>query len=152
MHLFSSTNILIHPWHTFQIHTLCSYWMADKEEEFEIVNEEDAVVGRAPRSRAHAEGLLHRAVYCWVFDTAGNVLIQKRSAEKKIGPSQWDLSVAEHLQPGETYREVRAVGGEACSRACISRFAACGVHVHSCVLVCCRVAAYGCTNSFASGW
>lgn len=25
---------------------------------------------------------------------------------KKIGPLQWDLSVAEHLQPGESYDEV----------------------------------------------
>lgn len=25
---------------------------------------------------------------------------------KKIGPGQWDLSVAEHLQPGESYKEV----------------------------------------------
>ena len=25
---------------------------------------------------------------------------------KKIGPLQWDLSVAEHLQPGESYNEV----------------------------------------------
>ena len=28
------------------------------------------------------------------------------SCRKKIGPLQWDLSVAEHLQPGESYREV----------------------------------------------
>ena len=26
---------------------------------------------------------------------------------KRIGPLQWDLSVAEHLQPGESYRGVR---------------------------------------------
>lgn len=25
---------------------------------------------------------------------------------KKIGPSQWDLSLAEHLAPGETYKQV----------------------------------------------
>lgn len=27
-------------------------------------------------------------------------------SRKKIGPGQWDLSCAEHLQPGESYREV----------------------------------------------
>ena len=25
---------------------------------------------------------------------------------KKVGPGQWDLSVAEHLTPGEGYKEV----------------------------------------------
>ena len=30
------------------------------------------------------------------------------SCRKKIGPLQWDLSVAEHLQPGEGYRAVRS--------------------------------------------
>lgn len=28
---------------------------------------------------------------------------------KKIGPLQWDLSVAEHLQPGESYKEVASL-------------------------------------------
>lgn len=33
------------------------------------------------------------------------LLLQKRSEKKKIGRSQWDLSLAEHLQPGESFRE-----------------------------------------------
>lgn len=58
-------------------------------------------------------GLLHRAVYVWVFrEQDGALLVQRRSAAKKIGPSQWDLSVAEHLQPGESYLQVgERVGG-----------------------------------------
>ena len=28
---------------------------------------------------------------------------------KKIGPLQWDLSMAEHLQPGESYEQVHAL-------------------------------------------
>lgn len=39
---------------------------------------------------------------------AGELLIQQRSAKKKIGPNQWDLSVAEHLSAGETFAQ--AVG------------------------------------------
>lgn len=84
--------------------------MADKQEMFDIVNDDDEVVGSAPRSRAHLEGLLHRAVYCWIFDGAGSLLLQRRSAAKKIGASQWDLSVAEHLTPGESYAQVRGQG------------------------------------------
>lgn len=53
-------------------------------------------------------GLLHRAVYVWVFrEQDGALLVQRRSAAKKIGAGQWDLSVAEHLQPGEGYLRVR---------------------------------------------
>lgn len=40
------------------------------------------------------------AVYVFVFDDKGRLLIQRRSDAKKIGPGQWDLSVAEHLSQG----------------------------------------------------
>lgn len=40
-------------------------------------------------------------VYVFVFDKKGRLLIQRRSSAKKIGPNQWDLSVAEHLSKGE---------------------------------------------------
>jgi isopentenyldiphosphate isomerase len=52
------------------------------------------------------------AVYVFVFDTKGRLLIQRRSADKKIGPSQWDLSAAEHLSAGED-----SCAGS-CSHAC----------------------------------
>ena len=77
----------------------------DKESEiFDLVDENDQVIGQAKRGDVHRQGLLHRAVYAWVFDAQGRLLLQKRSPMKKIGPNQWDLSVAEHLQPGEDYR------------------------------------------------
>lgn len=82
--------------------------MVDKDAElFDLVDEADQVIGSERRAVVHATGLLHRAVYCWVFDTQGQLLLQQRSPLKKIGASQWDLSVAEHLEPGEGYREVR---------------------------------------------
>ena len=81
---------------------------------FEIVNEGNVVVGQEYRGIVHRKGLLHRAVYCWVFNKEGLVLLQKRSPLKSIGPSQWDLSLAEHLQPGESFREavIRGLGEE----------------------------------------
>jgi isopentenyl-diphosphate delta-isomerase len=57
------------------------------------------------RSVVHATGLLHRAVYCWIFSREGSLLLQRRSASKRIGRLQWDLSLAEHLTPGESYRK-----------------------------------------------
>jgi isopentenyldiphosphate isomerase len=81
----------------------------DKEDEvFELVDADDNVLGTAPRGVVHRQGLLHRAVYCWVFNARGEVLLQRRSPQKKIGAGLWDLSLAEHLQPGETYEQVRS--------------------------------------------
>jgi isopentenyldiphosphate isomerase len=80
----------------------------DRDDEiFELVDADDAVLGTAPRSEVHCRGLLHRAVYCWVFNAAGEVLLQRRSPKKRIGGGLWDLSLAEHLQPGESWEEVR---------------------------------------------
>lgn len=76
----------------------------DKDDEvFELVDENDQVIGRELRGIVHRQGLLHRAVYAWVFNPSGELLIQQRSPLKKIGANQWDLSAAEHLQPGEDY-------------------------------------------------
>lgn len=77
--------------------------MDDDTEVFEIVDEENRVIGRNLRGEVHRLGLLHRAVYCWVFNGMGEVLIQQRNPKKKIGGGLWDLSVAEHLRPGETF-------------------------------------------------
>lgn len=75
------------------------------DERFEVIDPDnhDIVTGQEFRHIVHRTGLLHRAVYCWVYDRDGYLLLQQRSPLKKIGASQWDLSLAEHLQPGESY-------------------------------------------------
>jgi len=79
--------------------------MKDMDERFEVIDPDnhDIVIGQEFRHIVHKTGLLHRAVYCWIYDRDGYVLLQQRSPLKKIGASQWDLSLAEHLQPGESY-------------------------------------------------
>jgi len=53
---------------------------ADKHEEvFEIVDSRNKVIGTEVRGVCHKEGLCHRAVYCFVFNTSGQVLLQQRS-------------------------------------------------------------------------
>ncbi|KAL6776447.1 hypothetical protein ACKKBG_A21165 [Auxenochlorella protothecoides x Auxenochlorella symbiontica] len=81
-----------------------------EDETFELVDEDGRVVGTAPRGDCHARGLLHKSVFCWVMDPEGNILLQQRSLAKKLGRGQWDLSVAEHLQPGEEYAEAAVRG------------------------------------------
>jgi len=58
--------------------------------------------GLVPRARVHALGLWHRAVHVWVFAADGRVWVQRRGPDKDINPHRWDVSVGEHLQPGES--------------------------------------------------
>ena len=73
------------------------------EEIFDVVNERDEVIDRAPRSEVHRRGLLHRAVHILVFNAAGNVFLQKRSASKDSHPQTWDSSTSGHVDSGEDY-------------------------------------------------
>jgi isopentenyldiphosphate isomerase len=73
------------------------------EEIFDVVNERDEVIGRAPRSEVHARGLLHRAVHVLIFNGRGEVFLQKRSMLKDREPGVWDSSCAGHVDSGEDY-------------------------------------------------
>lgn len=77
--------------------------MARTEDIFDIVNERDEVIGRAPRSEVHARGLLHRAVHVLVFNSGGEVFLQKRSMKKDRQPGVWDSSCSGHVDSGEDY-------------------------------------------------
>jgi isopentenyldiphosphate isomerase len=82
------------------------------DEIFDVVNQQDEVVDRRPRHEVHHLGLLHRAVHVLVYNRAGRVFLQKRSARKDRHPGVWDSSVSGHVDSGETYdqtavREVR---------------------------------------------
>ena len=73
------------------------------EDIFDIVNERDEVIGRKPRSEVHARGLLHRAVHVLVFNSRGEIFLQKRSMKKDRQPGVWDSSCSGHVDSGEDY-------------------------------------------------
>ena len=55
------------------------------EEKFDVLNELGEFTGKiATREECHAKGLWHRAVYAFIIDDNGNILLQKRSANKKL--------------------------------------------------------------------
>lgn len=76
-----------------------------QEDIFDIVDENDKVVGQATRSEAHAKGLRHRAVHVLVFNAEGEVFMQKRSKSKDTWPGAWDSSCSGHVDAGEDYLE-----------------------------------------------
>jgi len=73
------------------------------EEVYNIVDECDNVIGCAARSEIHRLGLKHRAVHILVFNSKGEVFLQKRSMKKDRCPGLWDSSASGHLDKGESY-------------------------------------------------
>jgi isopentenyldiphosphate isomerase len=73
------------------------------EELFDVVDEEDRVIGRQSRREVHRQGLRHRAVHVLVFNQRGHVFLQKRSMQKDRFPGAWDSSASGHLDSGEDY-------------------------------------------------
>ena len=73
------------------------------EEIFDVVNESDEVIDQRPRSEVHRLGLWHRAVHVLVFNSRGEIFLQKRSMNKDRQPGVWDSSTSGHLDRGEDY-------------------------------------------------
>jgi isopentenyl-diphosphate Delta-isomerase len=82
------------------------------EDIFDVVNEHDEALRRERRSVVHRDRLLHRAVHVLIFNSKGELFLQKRSMLKDTHPGVWDSSSSGHLDAGEDYdacalREVR---------------------------------------------
>ena len=74
-----------------------------KDEFFDIVNEQNEVIGQEKRHIVHQTGLWHRGVHVFLFTPDRRLLIQKRSQTRDKFPGTLDCSVSEHLKPGESY-------------------------------------------------
>ena len=59
----------------------------------------------APKSVIHRVGHYHNTSHLWVFNSKGDILLQQRSSSKAIYPLLWDVSVAGHIDAGETPKE-----------------------------------------------
>ena len=75
------------------------------EELFDIVDDQDRVIGQMARSEVHRRKLRHRAVSIFVFDSRGRLLLQQRSATKDEYPLCYTSSASGHVSAGENYDE-----------------------------------------------
>ena len=72
------------------------------EDECILVNEKDEVVGHGSKKQCHlmsnilAGGALHRAFSVFLFNTKGELLLQKRSADKILFPNRWTNTCCSH--------------------------------------------------------
>lgn len=66
-----------------------------------LVDELDTEIGTEEKIAAHQKGLLHRAFSVFVFNPAGELLLQKRAAEKYHSAGLWSNTCCSHPRPGE---------------------------------------------------
>ena len=72
-----------------------------QNEVFDVVNENDEVIGEATRGEVHQNPkLIHRVVQIWILNGEDEILLQQRSLIKDKAPGQWDISCAGHVQKG----------------------------------------------------
>ena len=78
----------------------------NSEEVFPVVDSAGKVVGRATRGECHGGSmLLHPVVHLHVFNSRGELYLQKRPLWKDIQPGRWDTAVGGHVDYGETIAE-----------------------------------------------
>jgi isopentenyldiphosphate isomerase len=76
------------------------------EERFPVVDATGMVIGCATRGECHSGShLLHPVVHLHVFNSRGEVYLQKRPEWKDIQPGKWDTAVGGHVDYGETPEE-----------------------------------------------
>ena len=88
--------------------------MQDNSEELlPIVDENGNIIDCATRGECHSgKKLLHPVVHLHVFNSKGELYVQKRPEWKDIQPGKWDTAVGGHIDFGENtslalQREVR---------------------------------------------
>ena len=70
-----------------------------------LVDQEDNAIGTMEKLEAHQKGVLHRAFSILLFNSKGEILLQKRSRLKYHSSSLWTNTCCSHPLPSETMEE-----------------------------------------------
>jgi isopentenyl-diphosphate delta-isomerase len=80
--------------------------VSSEKEQLILVDRNDTEIGHVDKASAHdAGGLLHRAFSLFIFDPDGRLLMQQRSASKRLWPHYWSNSCCSHPRRGESMEE-----------------------------------------------
>jgi len=84
-------------------HAIKSDIVSSESEQLILVDEHDRQTGALDKSAAHdGNGVLHRAFSLFVFNAAGELLLQQRAASKRLWPLYWSNTCCSHPRDGET--------------------------------------------------
>ncbi len=70
-------------------------------EQVVLVNEQDVEIGTMEKMEAHRKGILHRAFSVLLFNSKGEMLIQKRAKKKYHSAGLWTNTCCSHPYPQE---------------------------------------------------
>lgn len=70
-----------------------------------LVDKEDHKKGTEEKLKAHKENKLHRAFSVVIFNSDGELLLQKRAQEKYHSGGLWSNTCCSHPAPGENLKE-----------------------------------------------
>lgn len=65
------------------------------------MNESDEQIGVMEKMEAHREPILHRAFSVFIFNSEGEMLLQKRADQKYHSAGLWTNACCSHPKPGE---------------------------------------------------
>lgn len=72
------------------------------EEFFDVLTEKGQYTGNIEtREQCHKRGLWHKAVVVFIINSKKQVLLQRRSPNKKMWPNMWDITAGGHVLAGE---------------------------------------------------
>lgn len=66
-----------------------------------LVDQHDRPIGTGDKLEVHQSGRLHRAISVFVFNDGGDLLLQKRHADKYHSGGLWSNTCCTHPRPGE---------------------------------------------------
>lgn len=76
--------------------------VSSEQERLILVDAADREVGQLEKAACHdGNGIRHRAFSLFVFNPAGELLIQRRAAGKRLWPNYWSNSCCSHPRVGE---------------------------------------------------
>jgi len=77
--------------------------VSSEDEDLVLVDRDDVEVGHLSKALCHdGPGVLHRAFSLFLFNEAGELLLQQRSAQKRLWPGFWSNSCCSHPRRGES--------------------------------------------------
>ena len=84
-----------------------------------LVDKNDKEIGTEEKIKTHKEGKLHRAFSIFIFNSKGEMLLQKRAKSKYHSGGLWSNACCSHPRPGEnleqaTHRRLKEEMGLVC--------------------------------------
>ncbi len=79
--------------------------MKNKLNYVEVVDDFDRPLAKMKIAEAHRQSLKHRSVIVLLYNSCGQLYLQKRSTAKKQYPARWDVSASGHVFVTESRKD-----------------------------------------------